>query len=260
MNNTIVSEKIVFEQPLNERVRTFLRLEFLFRQLKYMQNGQTQWEYRVAIATLIEILNIINRGDFKSETIKELERQESTLNRLQQTPAVDHSLLNSIVSNLKGLTDHLYAITGQIGYEVREDELIKTIMQRSSIPGGTCDFDIPAYHHWLQQPIDLRRTQLNKWCDSLEIVQLSVGFLLNLLRESTTPQPEEAMAGNFQKKLSSDNPVQLIRVIAPKDIPFYAEISGGKHRFTVRFMEPSSTTRPRQTEQDVAFHLACCII
>lgn len=255
MNNTII-----FEQPLNERARTFLRLEFLFTQLKHMGKGQSPWECRAAITTLIEILNTTNRGDFKSETIKELERQEATLTRLQQTPAVDHTLLNSIISNLRGLTDHLYSITGQIGYEVREHELLKSIMQRSSIPGGTCDFDIPAYHHWLQQPYDIRNAQLDKWISSLEIVQLSVGFLLNLLRESKQSQTETAIAGNFQKKLEADNPVQLIRVIVPRDLPYYAEISGGKHRFTVRFMEPSMTTRPRQTEQDVQFNLACCLL
>ena len=225
-----------------------------------MSKDSGQWECRATITALIEVLNTINRGDFKSETIKELERQEASLTRLQQTPAVDHSLLNSIISNLKGLTDHLYSIKGQIGNDVRENELLKLIIQRSSIPGGTCDFDIPAYHHWLQQPYEARRAQLTEWMSSLEIVELSVSFLLNLLRESKTPQLESAASGNFQKKLESDNPVQLIRVMMPKDVPYYAEISGGKHRFSIRFMEPSIETRPRQTEQDVEFNLACCIL
>lgn len=255
-----MNDAITYEQPLNERIRTFLRLEFLFRQLKFMVNGRSEWECRSAISTLIEILSTINRGDFKSETIKELERQEATLTRLQQTPAVDHSLLNSILANLKGLTDHLYAIQGQIGKDVREQELIKSIMQRSSIPGGTCDFDIPAYHFWLQRPDNERLECLTQWFGSLEIVQLSVGFLLKLLRESATPTTESAVAGNFQKKLDSDNACQLIRVQVPKGLPYYAEISGGKHRFTIRFMEPVPSSRPKQTEQDVEFKLTCCIL
>jgi cell division protein ZapD len=255
-----VNDDIVYEQPLNERIRTFLRLEFLFRQLKYMNNGQSEWESRVVISTLIDILNTINRGDFKSETIKELERQEASLTRLQQTPAVDHTLLNSILENLKGLTNHLYAIRGQIGNDVRQDELLKSIIQRSSIPGGSCDFDIPAYHFWLQQPTSTRQAQLSQWLESLEIVQLSVGFLLKLLRESSTPKAESAIAGNFQKKLDADNTCQLIRVFLPRELPFYAEVSGGKHRFTIRLMEPLLNARPKQTEQDIQFKLSCCTL
>ncbi|NOX42189.1 MAG: cell division protein ZapD [Gammaproteobacteria bacterium] len=255
-----MNETTIYEQPLNERIRTFLRLEFLFLQLKYMLEGQSEWESRAAISTLIDILYTINRGDFKSETIKELERQEATLTRLQQTPAVDHSLLSSILDNLKGLTHHLYSIKGQIGNDIRQNELLKSIMQRNSIPGGTCDFDIPVYHFWLQQAASERRQLINQWFSSLEIVQLSVSFLLKLLRESATPQKETAVAGNYQKKLETDNTCQLIRALVSKKSPYFAEISGGKHRFSIRFMEATPATRPKQTEQDVQFQLSCCML
>jgi len=255
-----VNDDISYEQPLNERIRTFLRLEFLFRQLNYMNKGQSEWESRVVISSLINILNTINRGDFRSETIKELERQEASLTRLQQTPAVDHTLLSSILENLKGLTEHLYKIKGQIGHEVRQDELLKHIIQRNSIPGGSCDFDLPIYHYWLQQSSSVRHAQLSQWLSSLEIVELSIGFLLKLLRESATPVTETAETGSFQKKLDSKTAGQLIRVLIPRELPYYAEISGGKHRFTVRFMEPLQNARPRQTEKNVQFKLSCCTL
>lgn len=225
-----------------------------------MAEGESEWQCRAAVAALIDILYTINRGDFKSETIKELERQETSLTRLQQTPAVDHSLLISILDKLKGLTEHLYSINGQIGSDIRGTELLKSIMQRGSIPGGTCEFDIPVYHAWLQQTTAERRNQFNKWLGSVEIVQLSIDFLLKLLRESATPQLETAKAGNYQKKLNSDNAYQLIRVIVPKKLTCFAEISGGKHRFSVRFMEASPTMRPRQEKKDVQFQLACCVL
>jgi len=258
--NETVNETTTYEQPLNERIRTFLRLEFLFRQLKFNVEGESQWQCRAAIATLIDILYTINRGDFKTETIKELERQEASLTRLQQTPSVDHSLLNTILENLKGLKLHLRSIKGQIGCDIRENELIKHIMQHNTVPGGTCEFDIPVYHCWLQQSVSERRVKLNSWLESLEIVQLSVGFLLKLLRESATPQLETARAGNFQKKLATDNSYQLIRVTVAKDIKYFAEISGGKHRASIRFMQTSASSRPIQTEKDVKFQLSCCVL
>ncbi|MEO6696795.1 MAG: cell division protein ZapD, partial [Gammaproteobacteria bacterium] len=34
-----MAEKITYEQPLNERIRTFLRLEFLFQQIQHTLQG-----------------------------------------------------------------------------------------------------------------------------------------------------------------------------------------------------------------------------
>ena len=40
--DSTVHGKITYEQPLNERVRTFLRLEFLFKQVKHHLHGRTR--------------------------------------------------------------------------------------------------------------------------------------------------------------------------------------------------------------------------
>jgi len=37
------------------------------------------------------------------------------------------------------------------------------IKQRASIPGGTCEFDLPSYHYWQQQDASLRRESLQAW-------------------------------------------------------------------------------------------------
>src|SRR5690606_42069449 len=69
-------EIIAFEQPLTERMRTFLRIEFLFEQASHHSKETTQFGTRAAIASLLEVLTILNRGDIRSEVIKELERSE----------------------------------------------------------------------------------------------------------------------------------------------------------------------------------------
>jgi cell division FtsZ-interacting protein ZapD len=38
------------------------------------------------------------------------------------------------------------------------------------------------------------------------------------------------------------------------------ELSGGRHRFTARFMKFSTAdVRARQTDEDIEFELACCV-
>ena len=48
-------ESMSFEQPLSERMRTFLRIEFLYEQALYHAGDLTGFSARAAIASLLEI-------------------------------------------------------------------------------------------------------------------------------------------------------------------------------------------------------------
>ena len=255
-------EKITYEQPLNERIRTFLRLEFLFKQAGYqLREGKSAWDTRAALATLLEILNILTRGDIKTEIMKELERHTANMARLEQNPEVDQRRLKHVLEEMGRLTDHLHGTDGQFGQHLRQNEFLNSIKQRSAIPGGTCDFDLPAYHHWLQRSAEDRIRDLLTWFSPLDCLQQSVDLILRLTRQSTLPTREVAVSGFFQKALEPNLPCQMIRVSLPATVPCFAEISGGRHRFTVRFLQqPHPDARATQTTQDVAFELACCII
>lgn len=255
-----MSNPIIYEQPLNERVRTFLRLELLFSHLHAALVGESVWESRVAVATLIEIMGVFGRTELKSDILKELEKQSSTLTRLESAPNVDHELLHSLINNLDTLIDRVYTMEGQIGSALRQSEMLKSIMQRSSIPGGTCDFDLPGYHYWLQQPAATRHRDMHFWADTLEPVRASISLILKLLRESSGAQPEVAPGGILQKSLEPNIAYQLLRVIVPRELTCYVEVSSSKHRFSIRFMEFSANERARQTDKDVHFKLSCCVL
>lgn len=253
-------QKISYEQPLNERIRTFLRLEFLFQQTEYTLHGESQWDSRATLNGIIEILNILGRSDLKTEIIMELERQIVNLSRLEDSPGVDRKKLGQILDEMDLVVDRLHATQGQIGLELRQNEFISSIKQRSSIPGGTCEFDLPGYHYWLEQPAETRIKDMQQWWSTFDNLRSSVDLILHLVRDSTTSTDELARAGFFQRSLDMHAPYQLIRVSLPTDSPYFAEISGGKHRFTIRFLEMTQDERPIQTSEDVNFILTCCAI
>lgn len=255
-----VQKKITYEQPLNERIRTFLRLEFLFQQAHAHLEGSSIWDSRATLTSILEMLSIFSRADLKTEVMKELERQIIVLERLEQNPGVDRQRLSLLLSEMDGFIDHLHASKGQIGHELRQNEFLNSIRQRSSIPGGTCDFDLPAYHYWLQQPTGMRRQQLEQWLKPFSVIAQSIGLILRLIRDSAPPAKEIAQTGFFQKTLEPTPPCHIVRVTVSADSPYFAEISGGKHRFTVRFMEQRIDERPVQTMGDVDFELTCCTI
>jgi cell division protein ZapD len=251
---------ITYEQPLNERMRTFLRLEFLFHQIDHSLVGTTQWDSRTSIANLTEILNVFSRTDLKTEVIKELERLAATLSRLETNPEVDRGKLSEILDNIDLLSDRLHLSQGQIGQELKGNEFLTAIRQRSSIPGGTCDFDLPAYHYWLQRSGEERTREIRHWLSAFDDFRTSIDVILRLVRESSVNTREVAIAGFYQQSLDSALPFHLIRVTLPGNVACFAEISGGKHRFTVRMMEARSYDRPVQVAGDIEFRLGCCAI
>lgn len=256
-----MSDKLIYEQPLNERIRSFLRLEFLFQQVRHHLEGSTEWDSRSALSSLLEIMAIFGRSDLKSEVMKELERHTATLTRLEQNPEVDSTQLSGLLGDLDVLNDQLHAISGPIGAGLKTHEFLNTVQQRSAIPGGTCDFDVPEFHFWLQRSADDRLRDLASWLETYDAIGRAIHLILRLTRESTLLRSQTAAEGFFQKGLDPNVPCQLVRVALPADTKYFAEISGGRHRFTIRFMEqPSVNDRATQTRNDVDFELACCII
>ena len=238
-----------------------MRLEHLFSIVDYHITKDTEWDSRETLSTQLDIIDLLSRSDIKTELIKELERHSTTLDTLKKNPGVDPNRLNSILGDLTGLLELLRDSNCQPGQLLKQDDLVTSVKQRSSMPGGSCNFDLPGYHFWLNKPSHLRKNDLTIWQDDLLVIRQSISLSLHMIRNSTNPTTEYAESGFFQKPIESNLSCQLIRVILPLDSYFYPEISGGKHRFTIRFMEQTQTElRSKQAKDTVEFELHCCIL
>lgn len=254
-----MSEHIIFEQPLNERIRTFLRLEFLFSRIASAMQGDSELHHRNALDAMLSMLSVFDRSDLKQEMMKEIERLIGNLSALEHTPGVDREALENLLSQLDQSLDALHIQKAGLGQNLKENDFLYSIRQRSSIPGGTCAFDIPAYHFWLTHTDPATRNeQLTTWLNDFTPVNNAVSMSLNLIRSSTGFRDETAQQGFFQRSLDSNHPYQLIRVEVEKPIGLFPEISGGKHRFTVRFMQFDINQRPQQSSDEIPFRLCCC--
>lgn len=265
MNVTVthatVTDFITYEQPLNERIRIFLRLEYLFSHIDRAIQGGSELAHRDAVSGLIKVLSVFERSDLKLEIIKEVERLISYLNGLQDTPGVDHGALQQLLDELDQILDSLHLKKNAIGQSLRENDFLYAVRQRSSIPGGTCEFDLPAYHFWLEHfDLEAQQKQLIEWLQQFSSVRTAIDTTLRLIRSSTSFIDQNAYSGFYQQSLDSSQPTQLIRIRLPASANYYPEISGGKHRFTVRFMKFDINTRSQQISDTVAFKLNCCVI
>ena len=248
-----------YEQPLSERMRTFLRLEFLYRQMLYNIEDDADWATRAVIATLLEIMAILMRGDIRSDIHKELDTQIAHLERYKSQPQVDGKRLDTLIGNLVASRNDIDTAGTNFLQPLKESEFLSAIKHRSAIPGGTCEFDLPEYSHWLRRPIERRQEDVNGWLSIVRPVCDAVAELLWLIRESARPQEKVAVSGMYQHRMEKDSSYRMLRVSLANDCALYPEISGSQHRFTVRFLEWSSVNnRAVQTGQDVPFHIAIC--
>jgi len=250
---------LTFEQPLTERMRTFLRLDFLYGQAVYHNEMATQWGSRAAVASLLDILSISTRGDMRPEVLKELERHITALGDYRARPGVDDARLRAVVANLVRLRGEL-AATGT-GYlqSLKESEFLSAIKHRSAIPGGTCEFDLPDYYFWLNRPTELRAQAFGAWLALLRPLCDAIAELLWLTRQNGRSREELARGGTFNITFDRDAPIQLLRIALPAGSNLYPEISGSHYRCSVRFLSWNGLDgRSTQAEGDVPFTLTCC--
>jgi len=249
----------VFEQPLNERMRTFLRLDFLYTQALYHNERPSPWGSRAAVGSLLDILAILTRGDVRSDVIKELERHLVLLNEFQHRQGIDTARLRALMANLVRLRTELSAVGSAWLQPLRDSEFLASIKHRSAIPGGTCEFDLPDYFFWLNQPAETRIEAFGHWLTLLRPLCDAITELLWLTRQNGRAREETATGGVFNVTFDRDTPYQLLRIVVPADRPLYPEISGSHYRCNLRFLKWNGVQqRPTQTDDDVPFRLVCC--
>lgn len=254
-----MSSHIYFEQPLNERIRTFMRIEELFMRCNYYLDKNDAFDSHSALSALFELMGLASRGDLKRELMKEIKRQLTNLQQLNSIPSLDQNKLESLITSHNNLINQLDSLSGQLVGHLKDNDFINSIKQRSTIPGGTCDFDLPAYHYWLTQASNDRKHTIQEWLQPFVVINNTVMHCLELIRSSSEVENCIANNGFYQQNLDQNQPNQLIRVIVNENEKCFPEISAGKHRFSIRFLhQPNPNQYPKQVEQDISFKLSCC--
>lgn len=248
---------ISYEFPLNERVRTLLRLEDLYGKLDFFTAGAEPREHHAAIATLFEVLEVAGRADLKSELMQELERQRQHLESLRTNPAISADALDDVLGEIDSASANLFAASGKTGQEIRENEWLMAIRQRSGIPGGVCEFDLPSYHYWLHQPAPMRRSDIERWSAPFAALKEGTRIVLKLLRESGRSTRAVAVQGVFQQMMGGKL-AQMLRVSVGPAYPCVPEVSANKYALNVRFTHAQGPDRGRTFDGDIEFEVTYC--
>jgi cell division protein ZapD len=249
---------ILYEYPFNERIRTYLRLEHLFLRLAELMSRDTPLDHHFALTTIFEVMDVGARADLKSDVLKDLEKQKQALGAFRGNPAIAETLLDKIVCQLEKCFTGLNSQPGKTGQSLTENDWLMSIRSRVGIPGGTCEFDLPAYFAWQHRSPQARQLDLQRWASTLAPLAESIHLLLKLLRDSGSPQKVIAVAGQFQQNLPQGRTFQLLRLALDPALGMVPEISGNRLMVSIRMMRHEEDDHLHTSGDDAAFELALC--
>ncbi len=247
-----MSTQILFEHPLNEKMRTWLRIEFLIQQLQASLPINESSSALHFFRNIGDLLDVFERGEIRTDILKELERQQRKLLSWSEVPGVDMQRIDSLRSQLKERGSVLMSAP-RIGQALREDRLIALVRQRLSIPGGCCSFDLPGLHIWLHLAQAQRDEQVSVWLASLQPLKSALDLLLDIIRNSAPFRKQTSLNGFYQ---DNGDDADLLRLQLDLAWQLYPQISGHKSRFAIRFL-PQDSERGTIPER-LDFELACC--
>lgn len=249
---------ILYEYPFNERIRTYLRLEQLFIRLETLASRALALDHHFAITTLFEIMDVGARADLKSDVLKDLDKQKHAMDAYRGNPAIAETVLNEVILQLDQCFQALSSLPGKAGQALTENDWLMSIRSRIGIPGGTCEFDLPAYYSWQHQPNVDRKVDIATWRKTFIPLENSIQLLLKLLRDSGAPQKVVASNGQFQQNLPQGRTFQLLRLALDPTQGFVPEISGNRLMVSIRLMRQGDDHRLHPCQENASFEVALC--
>jgi cell division protein ZapD len=249
---------ILYEYPFNERIRTYLRLEHLFLRLTELVSRDQALDHHYALTTIFEVMDVGARADLKSDVLKDLDKQKHILDGFRGNPAIAESVLDDVIKQLDSCFLALNSLPGKVGQSLTENDWLMSIRSRVGIPGGTCEFDLPAYYAWQHKTGVQRRSDLQRWTATLAPLADSIHVLLKMLRDSGAPQKVIANSGQFQQSLPQGRTFQLLRLALDSSLELIPEISGNRLMVSIRLMRHGDDDRLHACSEDTAFELALC--
>tara|TARA_R110000744_G_scaffold50166_3_gene108657 strand:+ start:235 stop:984 length:750 start_codon:yes stop_codon:yes gene_type:complete len=245
---------ILYEHPLNERIRNYLKLEQLFAQASDCLHYNIVTSHSVFFNALFAILDTLERNDIRGDLIKDLEKLEQNLVIWSQNPDIDSAVLEENLTKTVGLSSQLKVPSAQ-WLQLKADKFLTGLKQRFAIQGGSSHFDLPQLQFWLNQASSEVEAQCRYWLSLLAQINAALALNLKFLRQRAAFEEVVTDSGFYQ---DNGEGLILIRIKVANNLPFYPTISGNRFRYSIRFMMPCSETGRKYSKQATTFQLARC--
>lgn len=245
---------ILYEHPLNERIRNYLKLEQLFKQVDSCAASDIFVNHQVFFNALFAIIDMLERSDIKGDLIKDLEKLQQNLVIWSQSPNIDSTVLETNLKETVGLVIQLKA-NRQTWCQLKENMLLASLKQRFAIQGGNSSFDLPQLQFWLYQPKADITKDIKQWLALLDNIKHALALILKFIRQRAAFECIETESGFYQ---DNGEGLLLLRIKVAQGAQYFPTISGNRFRYSIRFMLPCEEKGRRYSNQATKFQLARC--
>lgn len=236
---------MIYEFPLTEGIRRFLRIEMLAEQsLAYIEQD-SEYSTIAAVRALLDLVSLVSKNDTKIELIKQLD-QIMLIENLSEEDRAEANELKGILSRQ----------SFRVYDAIKENVFLNTLRQRFVIVGGICAFDLPVLHNWLNMPFETRKEHFYEWMKVITNIMNAVRFVLKSIRSSMVIEECSFKHGFYYRSVKWR--AGLLR-INMSDYNFFPEFSGNRHQLSIRLVEQSSPwDPPKQVDTDITLQVEIC--
>lgn len=253
MNNLSDSHAAIYEEPVDERIRKFLKLENYFLKLHHHKELDSTHDSYATLYNLILIYNIMSRVEVKSELIREIELHKHRYADYIRIEGSDKTKLNSIMEKQEFILNNLYNLKSNYLNILDKDEFFQFFVKHHESINTEMNY-------WLTRDHTMRLNQINLWLEIIKPIENSIHFCLNILRRSSETSEVCANSGFHLVKLNTENKIRLLRITMQSDNYYFPRISLGPQRATISFMFLNEDNKYVQIKDNITFVLDLCYI
>lgn len=197
--------------PLTKRARLIIKIQSLLDEFSILQQKADSFSSKRALSCIFELLQLIERIEIKMELAKESEKFMI-------------NLFEEKTIELKKYISQLINSQGKIGENLRANPSLQLLQKRLLLTGGSCEFDTPSLHSWLEGPLKLRMNDLKIIYANFELLHNTIISIVKNYYDYTELSKKTLSDGIIQLNPKPQSSIILIK-ISDHDYQLYPEVS-----------------------------------
>ena len=230
-----MKEYIIYEQPVAENIRNFLKCEYLFEKFNAALLQEDLWGVKSSISTLLEMSDFIMRINLKIELLKDLEKCMLYLKILTNDSNVNIIELDGYISEIEAAINMINNINESPSKLIVDNEFLMQINNKIHIPAGDNFFDMPAYLNFLSSSKSSIIEHINIWYEPFSPLIQASKLILNIRRNTSDFLLRTSSKSYFEQKIDKNFRVDLVRIKILKKDNIYPVISVNRQNISVIF-------------------------
>ena len=127
---------VVYEQPVAENIRSFLKCEYLHEKINSSLSLESIWSIKSSISALLEMSDFSQRINLKVELLKELEKISFTLQKLNEDNEIELSKFDAYKTEVDRCLANLNNINDNPSKTILDNDFLMLVKSKLHIPAG----------------------------------------------------------------------------------------------------------------------------